>query len=78
MSNFIEAAGYALIVAFLYAVWPPLALLGAGLLLVAYANVRAARAQGRTGRTTAALSAAFAAARHAWTEQTATGLRRVA
>jgi hypothetical protein len=40
VSNLAELLGYALIVAFLYILWPPLALLSGGLLLVLWANVR--------------------------------------
>ncbi len=40
---FAEVVGFLLVLAFLFFVWPPLVLLGAGVLLVAYANVRAAR-----------------------------------
>lgn len=68
MNNAVEAVGYALIVAFLYAVWPPLALLGAGVLLVVFANVRAARPANRAGRTAAAVAAAVAAARRAYAQ----------
>lgn len=79
MNNLAELVGYALIVAFLYFLWPPLALLGAGVLLVAWANVRAARGAGSPGRTIAAVSAAIAAARHAYTQHGGTPeLRRVA
>jgi hypothetical protein len=69
VNNAVEAVGYALIVAFLYLLWAPLALLGAGLLLVAWANVRAAKPAGARGRTAAALGAAFAAARRAYRVQ---------
>lgn len=78
-NNLAEAVGYALIVAFLYAVWPPLALLGAGVLLVVWANVRASRSAGRSGRTTAAITAAVSAARRAYAQSEAPPeLRRVA
>lgn len=69
MNNLVEAVGYALIVGFLYLLWAPLALLGAGLLLVAWANVRAARPAGTRGRTAAALGAAIGAARRAYRVQ---------
>lgn len=79
VNNLAEAVGYALIVAFLYFVWPPLALLGAGVLLVVWANVRAARSAGRSGRTTAAISAAVAAARRAYAQtDTPADIRRIA
>ncbi|MEW2442797.1 hypothetical protein [Micromonospora marina] len=66
MNNLVEAAGYALVLAFLYVVWAPLALLGGGLLLVVWANTRAARPAGARGRTAAAVGAAVAAARRAY------------
>jgi hypothetical protein len=79
VNNLAETAGYLMIVAFLYFMWPPLALLGAGLLLVAWANVRASRATARSGRTSAAIGAAFAAARRVYTQHDGTPeLRRVA
>ena len=79
VNNLAEAVGYALIVAFLYAVWPPLALLGAGVLLVVWANARAARSEGRSGRTMAAVTAAVTAARSAYRQQDTTReLRSVA
>lgn len=77
MNNTAEAVGYALIVAFLYMVWPPLALLGAGVLLVAWANIRAARASGRSARTRLALSAAWTAATAALRQPAPPDLRRV-
>lgn len=43
LNNVIEAVGYLLLVAFLWFVWPPLVLVGAGALLVVGANVRAGR-----------------------------------
>lgn len=76
LNNLCEAVGYALLIGFLYLVWPPLALLGAGLLLVVLANVRAARDTGRTGRTSAAIAAAVAAARRAYTAHSARTARR--
>ncbi|MFG3702391.1 hypothetical protein ACGF5C_31590 [Micromonospora sp. NPDC047620] len=69
MNDFVEALGYALIVAFLYLVWAPLALLGGGLLLVVWANVREKRPAGQKGRTAAALGAAWGAARRAYRAQ---------
>ena len=69
MNNLAELVGYALIVAFLYCVWPPLALAGAGVLLVVWANVRAARTAGRSGRTVAAVMAAVTAARRVYAQQ---------
>lgn len=66
MNNLVEAVGYGLIVAFLWLLWAPLALLGAGLLLVAWANVRAARPDAARGRTAAAIGAALGAARTAY------------
>ncbi|HEX8347386.1 MAG TPA: hypothetical protein VF657_22000 [Actinoplanes sp.] len=84
LDNLIEAAGYALMIAFLYFVWPPLALLGAGAYLVVLANVRAARRAGHSGRTAGAIAAAVAAARRAYathtgpTDQPTGELRRVA
>ncbi len=69
MNNAVEAVGYALIVAFLYLLWAPLALLGAGLLLVVWANVRAAKPAGTRGRTAAAIGAAVGAARRAYRAQ---------
>lgn len=74
VSNLAELVGYALILAFLYFVWPPLVLLGAGVLLVFWANVRRS-----DGKTAAAVGAAWAAARHAYQTQRGTPeLRRVA
>lgn len=75
-NNLLEAAGYALIVAFLWFVWPPLALLGAGVLLVVVANVRANR-PASAGRVMARLAAAAAAARDAYRREQG-ALRRVA
>lgn len=80
MNNAVEAIGYALIVAFLYLVWVPLALLGTGLLLVVWANTRAARKAGTQGRTAAVLAAAVVAARQAYRQASGDRpeLRRVA
>jgi hypothetical protein len=58
----IETAGFGLVLGFLWFVWPPLVLLGAGLLLIAHANTRSGR-----GRLGAACGAAVAAARRAYT-----------
>lgn len=69
MNSTVEAIGYGLMVAFLYLLWAPLALLGAGLLLVAWANVRAVKQAGVKGRTAAAMGAAWAAARRAYRAQ---------
>ena len=76
LNNVIETAGFALAIAFLWFVWPPLVLLGAGLLLVAHANTRQS-----TGRLSAVLGAAAAAARRAYAasrEQQPAQLQRVA
>lgn len=62
VTNTVEAAGYALVVVFLAACWPPLALLGSGVLLVVYANTR----RPTKGRTAAAVGAAWTSARTAW------------
>jgi asparagine N-glycosylation enzyme membrane subunit Stt3 len=70
VSNLAELLGYALIVAFLYILWPPLALLSGGLLLVLWANVRTGK-----GRTASAIGAAFSAAKASYTEQKT--LRRI-
>lgn len=43
MSNVLELLGCVLILAFLWFVWQPLVLLGAGVLLVVWANARAVR-----------------------------------
>lgn len=55
-----EVAGFGLILGFLWFVWPPLVLLGAGLLLVTFANTRG------SGRLGLAVGAALAAARRAY------------
>lgn len=60
-NNIVEAVGFVLVLAFLWFVWPPLVLLGAGLLLVLWANTRTT-----TGRLGAVLGAATAAARRAY------------
>ena len=64
VNNALEGIGYVLIVAFLYLLWAPLALLGAGVLLVIYANVRP-----EGGRAAAAIGAALSAARRAWDDE---------
>lgn len=64
VNNILEGIGYALVIAFLYLVWTPLALLGAGVLLVIYANVRP-----EGGKASAAIGAALSAARRAWEEE---------
>lgn len=61
MDKLAELAGFGLMIGFLWFVWPPLTLLGAGVLLVVWANTR----QGN-GRVGAALGAATAAARRAY------------
>ena len=80
MDKFAELAGFGLVVAFLWFVWPPLVLLGTGILLVTWANTR----QGN-GRVGAALGAAVAAARRTYAatrepagDQPVGELRRVA
>jgi hypothetical protein len=60
VDDFLEFAGFVLVIGFLWFVWPPLVLLGAGLLLVMRANTRT-----RKGRFGAALGSAFAAGRRA-------------
>jgi hypothetical protein len=72
-----EVAGFGLILGFLWFVWPPLVLLGAGLLLVMYANTRT-KSGGRLGL---AVGAAFIAARRAYAagrELEADNVRRIA
>ena len=54
-----EWVGYGLIIGFLWFVWPPLVLLGSGLLIVIDANVRS------RGRMVSAFSAAWSAGRAA-------------
>lgn len=76
MDNLVELAGFGLMLAFLWFLWPPLVLLGAGVLLVVWANTR--RGNGRIG---AALGAAINAAKRAYAagrEHPTTELRRVA
>lgn len=79
VSNVGEFVGYALAVASLWWVWPPLVLLAAGLVLIFWANVRTPG----TGRTGAAVGAALAAGRMAWravhkTDETTTATGRPA
>jgi hypothetical protein len=82
VNNAAEKLGFALVVAFLWFVWPPLCLLGAGLLLIVWANVRAARASAGPPRVVTALAAAWrsftAAYRAAREAQQPAELRRVA
>jgi len=72
--NLAELAGYGLVVGFLWFVWPPLVLLGAGLLLIIWANTR--RPSASRGRTAGAIAAAAAAARTAWRSASADELAR--
>lgn len=60
MDKLAELAGFALVLGFLFFVWPPLVLLGAGLLLVTFANTRT-----HSGRVGLAVGAAWTAARQA-------------
>lgn len=62
MNSTAELAGFGLILAFLWFIWPPLVLLGAGLLLVTWANTRT-KSGGRFGL---AIGAAVAAARRTY------------
>lgn len=62
MNSTAELAGFGLILGFLWFVWPPLVLLSAGILLVAWANTRP-KSGGRFGL---AVGAAVAAARRAY------------
>lgn len=78
MDKLAEVAGFGLILTFAWFLWPPLPLLGGGLLLVLYANTRT-----RSGRVSAVVSAAVAAARNAYVAarpalDDTTQLRRVA
>ena len=61
MDKLAELAGFALMLGFLWFVWPPLVLLGAGLLLVVFANTRS-----HSGRVGLAAGAAWTAARRAY------------
>lgn len=62
MNSVVELAGFGLVLGFLWFVWPPLVLLGAGILLVAWANTRTASG----GRFGLAVGAAWSAARRAY------------
>lgn len=78
-NNLVEACGYLLMIGFLWFVWPPLVLLGAGVLLVAVAN---ARARAQSGRPRRSVLTALGAAAAAYRQATTTGdgsrdLRRV-
>lgn len=64
IENVLECAGFGLLVGFAYAVWPPAALLVAGLVCLLVANVRAARKTGRP-RLADRLASALAAYRRA-------------
>lgn len=70
VTNLVEAIGFALVLWFLYIVWPPAAILGGGLLLILWANVRTGK-----GRAGAAIGAAVHAAKLAYAEHET--LRRV-
>ncbi|SDK30593.1 hypothetical protein SAMN04488074_105115 [Lentzea albidocapillata subsp. violacea] len=59
LTNFVEAVGYGLAVAFLWFVWAPLVLLGAAVLLVLWANTRE---PGKDMRLAAAVGASVSAA----------------
>ena len=61
MDDVTELIGYGLILGFLWFVWPPLVLLGAGALLILRANTR--HRSGQFGRAAGAALAAFRAAR---------------
>ena len=50
INTLLELAGFALLVAFAYACWPPAALAAAGVILVVTSNVRAAAAAPRPAR----------------------------
>ena len=63
MDDVTELIGYGLILGFLWFVWPPLVLLGAGALLILWANTRTR--SGQFGRAAGAALAAFRAARRA-------------
>jgi hypothetical protein len=68
VTNTVEAVGFGLILWFLYIVWPPAAILGGGLLLILWANVRSSR-----GRVAGAIGAAVHAARLAYAERSDPG-----
>ncbi len=61
MDKLAELVGFGLVVGFLWFVWPPLVLLGAGALLVLWANTRT-----HSGSLSAALTAAVTAGRRAY------------
>jgi hypothetical protein len=63
VTNTVEAVGFGLILWFLYILWPPATILGGGLLLILWANVRTSK-----GKTSAAIGAAVHAARLAYAE----------
>lgn len=50
LDNLLEAAGFGLLIAFAWFVWPPAALLAAGLVLLLVANVRSARKAKAAGK----------------------------
>lgn len=68
LRNVAEALGFALAVAFLAFVWPPLALLGMGVLLVVWANFTKPAKPRPAGSLGATVAVAVAAARKAWAE----------
>lgn len=70
VTTLVEMAGFALILWFLYILWPPAAILGAGVLLILWANVRTGK-----GRAGAAIGAAVHAAKLAYAEHET--LRRI-
>lgn len=61
MDKVAEFAGFALVLGFLHFVWPPLVLLGAGVLLITYANTRT-----HSGRLARVAGASWSAARRAY------------
>lgn len=73
MNDTVEALGFALALAFLWFIWAPLVLLGAGILLIVWANTRA-----RSGSLGAAVRAAVRAYAASSEPQSAPELRRVA
>lgn len=66
MDDLAERIGFLLVLAFLWFCWPPLVLLGAGVLLIAWANTRT-----RSGQIGAAVGAAVAAAKATYTASVA-------
>jgi hypothetical protein len=64
VTNLVEIAGFALILWFLYILWPPAAILGGGVLLILWANVRTGK-----GRVAGAIGAALHAARTSYAER---------